>query len=300
MRMPQLPRAHLDAAETSRPGKAGSGGDPLYILSDEALAGSCGVHLAFAGRSGGLSEPPYRGLNLATHVGDDPSVVQGNRAILLDALGASDLPLLAANQVHGDDLVLVEDDGPAALDQARRTAEAGADGFVVTTGGVAVLLCFADCVPVAVVSPTGAFALVHAGWRGVVASIAPKAAGVLASCEAEGPEAPFATAADALASYNVYLGPYIHGECFEVDGEAREQLVALGGSACAPDDRHVDLGCVLRAELVQAGVRSERIVESGICTACNVDAFYSYRAEGGTCGRFGAVAFRREDGHGNS
>ena len=63
-----------------------------------------GLHAGTTLRGGGCSLPPYDGLNLADHVGDDPQAVQRNRDLL-----QQQLPLPAAprwlQQVHGTDCV---------------------------------------------------------------------------------------------------------------------------------------------------------------------------------------------------
>ena len=53
-------------------------------------------------RAGGVSGAPWDGLNLATHVGDDPAAVAQNRERLARYL---DLPAEPRwlDQVHGDD-----------------------------------------------------------------------------------------------------------------------------------------------------------------------------------------------------
>ena len=75
--------------------------DPLHIVTDDALARETGVRVVLTGRKGGLSTGDYRGLNLAGHVGDDPSSVEENRALLMRVLGAPDVPVVVPNQVHG-------------------------------------------------------------------------------------------------------------------------------------------------------------------------------------------------------
>ena len=57
--------------------------------------------------------------------------------------------------------------------------------MAVDVPGVTALLCFADCTPVIVASPTGAFAVAHAGWRGVLAGIPAKAVSAVAALDAE-------------------------------------------------------------------------------------------------------------------
>ena len=140
-----LPAPHLTARRF--------GARRLLLLTDEALFECAGVRIAFTGREGGKSSGPYSSLNLGSHVDDDPAAVEANRAILLDALGAGDTRLIVPNQVHGDTIVRIDDTASAALDAACRRAADGADAVAVAVEGVAALLCFADCVPVIVVSP---------------------------------------------------------------------------------------------------------------------------------------------------
>ena len=137
----------------------------LDAYTDESLFEACGVRIAFTTRQGGVSAGPYASLNLGSHVDDDLSLVEKNRKIVLSSLSCGDAPLIVPKQVHGDRVLSVSDakDVRAVADDAAQ----GADGIVVGASRVAALLCFADCVPVIIVSPTGRFAVVHAGWRGV-------------------------------------------------------------------------------------------------------------------------------------
>lgn len=50
---------------------------------------------------------------------------------------------------------------------------------------------------------------------------------------------------------------------------------------------HLDLWAANRLCLEEAGVQQIEI--SGICTACNLDDWYSHRGERGNTGRFGAL-----------
>lgn len=274
----QLPQPHLDARRL--------GARRIPALIDEELALVTGVHIAFTGRAGGVSKPPYDELDLATHVGDDPVDVERNRVLLLDALGASGASLVALNQVHGTDGVEIVSREEGALAVVRENARAGADYALVAVPNTAALLCFADCAPLIVVSPTGRFAVVHAGWRGTVAHIASKAVRALAHCDGDdaGPSA--------AHGYNAYIGPHIRSECFECGDEVVRAFVDGFGSDVAPDPHHVDLSAALREDLASAGVDPARIVDAGICTKCHFDQYYSYRASGGVCGRHGAIAVR--------
>lgn len=259
----------------------------IPVLTDDVLFERTGVRIAFTGREGGVSTGPYASLNLGNHVGDDASAVERNRALLLEALGAPAVPVVVPSQVHGDELVRVADASPHAIDAACDRARAGADALAVGVSEVAALLCFADCVPVIIVSPTGRFAVAHAGWRGVENGIAARAVRRLAEDDAAqlGP--------DASRRYNVYVGPHIHAECFETGSDVRDRFSSRFGSSCIPDERHVNLLEALTLGLEEAGVVRERVADAGVCTTCSSDDYFSYRASGGVCGRHGAVAFRK-------
>jgi copper oxidase (laccase) domain-containing protein len=55
---------------------------------------------------------------------------------------------------------------------------------------------------------------------------------------------------------------------------------------------HFDLWAANRRCLSDAGVQTIEV--AGVCTACRMDEFYSYRAEKGRTGHFGAVMALRE------
>lgn len=94
---------------------------------------------------------------------------------------------------------------------------------------------------------------------------------------------------------NAYIGPYIHSECFEVSEQIARDFSDSFGSSCTPDARHVDMGRALRTDLAEHGIAENRIADAGVCTRCENERFYSYRGQGGTCGRHGAIAVRRPD-----
>ena len=112
----------------------------LSFLTDEPLFAATGVRLGFSRRPGGVSEPPYDGLNLGDHVEDDPMAVAENRALLLDAAGLGSTRLLTLNQVHGDVVLALDDDAAAAWEEVTRAGAAGADGVAVAVPDVAFVL----------------------------------------------------------------------------------------------------------------------------------------------------------------
>lgn len=256
----------------------------VTLLGDPSRPG--GVTFGFSERTGGVSQGEFASLNLGSRCGDEPSAVAKNRALALRALGADGFAssLVEPKQVHGDTIVTVRSNAAEELDSARAQAQEGADAIVCLASGVPVLLCFADCTPVVLVAPsTGAFAVVHSGWRGTLARISAKAAKVLVQESGESPQ-------DILA----YIGPHIMGADYEVSSELIESFIAEFGTIAKAEGTtsNLDLSACVIAALIDAGLLRANIVDSEISTATNLDRFYSYRAEHGACGRHAAIAFR--------
>jgi polyphenol oxidase len=145
------------------------------------------------------------------------------------------------------------------------------------------LLRYADCTPVLIYDPAHhALAVVHSGWRGTVQGAARAAVAALAESYGSHP-------GDMVAA----IGPSIGPCCYEV---GREVVDAVRAVFARPDEllpirvgglRHFDLWMANWRWLAEAGIR--QIEVSGMCTACHNDEFYSYRAEAGRTGHFGAV-----------
>ncbi len=129
----------------------------------------------------------------------------------------------------------------------------------------------ADCVPVFVVHPSGVAALLHAGWRGVVAGILPAAIRQLesAGCRA--------------AELRVHTGPAICAHCYEVGAEVAAQLT--GRPVDGP--RRVDLRAILAGQARALGVTE--FSSSDRCTSDHGgdQLFFSHRA--GDSGRQAAA-----------
>lgn len=253
--------------------------DGVAIHTVPSLFESCGVGIAFTERIGGVSDGPYSSLDLAAHVGDDPSRVDANRFRMLESIGIGMLAdrLTTAEQVHGTTVTRVNasEAGSGAIASGGRPPVPASDALWTTERGVPLLLLYADCVPVILVRPSvPAVAVVHAGWRGAAAGIVGKAVTELAGLPG---------AEDLVA----FVGPHIGVCCYEFGPDAvshfNPAFVTITGVSS-----HLDLGAAVAADLERSGVPRGRQWHLGICTAHNTDRFYSHRADGQT-GRHGAL-----------
>jgi YfiH family protein len=228
-------------------------------------------HHGFTSRAGGVSEGPFQSLNLGLKWGDARENVLENRRRLLAAARSSALYLAA--QVHGARVIPVRaGDDPATI------AREQADGVCSDVAGIAVGVYVADCVPVLLADPrTGAFAAVHAGWRGTAAGIMAAAIDTMAGAYGSAP-----------ADLRVALGPAISACCFEVGAEVATAFGPWPAAIIEEEGRkpHVDLRLVLREQARAAGVPPGSIDASAACTKCDPEGrFYSYRRDASLTGQ---------------
>ena len=249
----------------------------------------------FSTRLGGVSPLPTKRkvLNLGFTSWDDRQNVLENRRRFQSALGAAEFTLVALKQIHSD-VVCVFDAAPGIA--------CSGDASVTKEKNLLLAVQTADCVPILLVDPKNrAVAAVHAGWRGTLQRIVAKTLGQL--------QMQFGTrASDVLAA----IGPAIGGCCYEVGtevaiafqsqfpkaaewfdeprtGEEPNPLQWLNmrppGHQPPPKNVRLDLRKANRSQLLDAGLRSENIYTSDLCTACRQDVLFSYRKEGAASGR---------------
>lgn len=218
--------------------------------------------VAFSSRAGGVSEGPYDSLNLGRMTGDDVERVDENRRRLCAEIGTTPDRLALNRQIHSSLVHRAE---------AGARAEPG-DGLWTEEPDLPVLAMSADCLPVAlarVESGLPGVAVLHAGWRGLLAGIV-----------AEGVRALGGRA-------HAAIGPAIGPCCYEVGPEVAEPFAAAFG-ADVLRDRNLDLWTAAERALRAAGV--EEVERIDLCTACNPELFFSHRRTGKPRGVQGVIA----------
>ncbi len=242
----------------------------------ESLAQHAQVTHAVFTRLGGKSSGDFSSLNVGQELGDDPPTVQENLHLIFQTLGLNSARVATARQVHGARVTVV------GADQ-RGTAQPQTDSLISAEPGTCLLLRFADCLPLMLYDPVRrAIALVHAGWRGLVAGVVRNTVLRLQHAFACRPR-------DLVAG----LGPTIGPCCYEVGPDLILKLQRVFDDPRQfllpqpPGTPHFDLPGAVRWQLRQEGV--QQIEASGMCTACHTDEFFSHRAEQGRTGRFAAV-----------
>jgi YfiH family protein len=227
--------------------------------------------VSFTTRLGGVSEGPYASLNLGILTHDEPGSVVENRRRLSAEVGVDPETATMAWQVHGADVVRADGRGIARPG----TPLERCDGLWTEQPGRGLLLLTADCLPVALARTNGnpGLAVLHLGWRGLLAGLVAAGARALGG-------GPFAAA----------IGPGI-GPChYEVGEEVAGPFRERYGDAVLRG-QNLDLAEAAERELRTAG--AETVERVGLCTFCEEELFFSHRRDRGVTGRQGVIAALR-------
>jgi len=245
-----------------------AGGIPC--LRFPQITGLPGFYHGVFTRHGGVSPPPFDSLNISYAVGDDPACVDENLRRLREAAGTENLCFM--DQRHGTGVVVLE----SRVSQGFSDAPPEADAMITDIPFAGLLVKQADCQAVILYDPEKAVAAnVHCGWRGNVHNII----GTTVETMTER----FGCDSDVLMAV---VGPSL-GPCCAQFVDYRE-LFPRSFTRFMLREGFFDLWAISCSQLLEAGLRQERISVAGICTRCHPELFYSYRGEGRT-GRFGTV-----------
>ncbi len=206
----------------------------------------------------------------------DVPLTEVQRAYLQKNCGVDIAQVFWRKQVHGNNILVADKSFVIPASSTVIPAKAGiqveADAFITNEKNLPIAIRTADCVPVFIFDPRHrAIGLAHAGWKGTYKAIAAKT--VQRMREKYASQAP---------DLKIVLGPGIRECCYQVGEEFRDYFPAY------VQDRgrllYVDVIGANRDQLLQAGVGSENILDSGICTCCNKN-YFSFRRDGAKAGR---------------
>jgi len=259
----------------------------------------------FSTRTGGKSVIYSPGqnlgeLNLGFTPADDRKNAVANRRLLLKRMtGDPEFPLVLLQQIHSSIIRSVTNK------DAGEVARHRGDGMMTAEAGILLAIQTADCIPVLIADRKKKVAAAfHAGWRGTLKRIVENGVGRM--------RLEFGSKPKNLVAA---IGPGIGQCCYAVGEEVRSEFTsqfayadslfrdvydsdpvkekypllfltarAPGHSNIGPS-LHLDLVEANRRQLLDAGLKPEAISVAGLCTSCNSNRFFSYRAEHGFTGR---------------
>ena len=231
-----------------------------------------GCVVGFTTRVGGVSGGAFESLNLGALTDDDPLNVAENRRRACEVVGGDAATATMAWQHHSAE---VREAQPRGI-VTPRTQFDRCDGLWSDQPAQAMMLLTADCLPVAVGRESRsrrppALAVLHVGWRGLLAGIVARGAEALGG-------GPLAAA----------VGPGIGPCCYEVGEDVSEPFRAAFGDEIVTDGR-LDLWSATEQTLRSAGCG--QVERSDLCSYCHPELFFSHRRDRGRTGRQGVVGY---------
>lgn len=214
-------------------------------------------------RHGGMSTMPYSSFNLATHVGDELTVVNQNRAML-------DIPgeLQWLEQTHSS----------RAVELPCEETIPKADAAYTSKQNVVCTVMTADCLPLLITDKQGScVAAIHVGWRGLCD-------GIIESTIKKLPVDP--------ETLLVWLGPAIGPDVYEVGEEVYDAITLFDDGDHADDETkqafsptsegHWLFNIYRLAKLRLNRIGVTQIYGGDHCTLSEEKDFFSYRRDGVT------------------
>lgn len=243
--------------------------DVVYLTSD-ILSHNKTAHF-FSTKLGGESSGVYASMNLGIYTNDEPDVIVENFVRIAEATGVGLEEIVYMNQVHGDRILVVEEQNFEEI------AGSDADALITRSSKIAIGVFTADCVPILLHdASSGVIAAVHAGWKGTKLEIVRKTIEVM--CNELG-----ANVKDIRAA----IGPSIGSCCYEVEDETAVHFSCKQKQK--PEGKwHIDLAQENKSQMISSRLLEENIDVCGMCTKCGDSLFYSYRRDNAETGRMGA------------
>ena len=234
-------------------------------------------------RDGGFSVENYSSLNMSYN-GDDPEAVLKNRQKVAESLEVPLEHFVFCHQTHSLNVRIVgkkERGKGVYLNNGDELYEV--DAMITNETDTMLCLKMADCIPIICFDPVNnVIAALTAGWELTANKMAVKTVNTMSEVFGTLPS-------DVIVGMGVGAGRC----CYEVDETIFSKLKASvhsntveWGLYLEKDNRFfVDLKQINRIQLEEIGVLKDNIEISEICSICESEKHFSYRASEGKTGR---------------
>ena len=247
---------------------------------------------AFSTKEGGVSEGIFSTMNLSFTRGDDIDKVKENYRRFFDAVGFALNNMVMSDQIHETDIMKIDEKKINEINEESKGIEdrvcKNIDGLITNLPNVPLVTFYADCVPLYFVDTVNkAIGLSHSGWRGTVKGMGIKTVEAMVREYGSNPE-----------NIVAVVGPSICQDCYEVSKEVvdefhKEYYDKFDVSSIYYEKENgkmqLNLWEANRQILLLAGLKSENIVISNVCTSCHSDLLFSHRKTNGKRGNLIAV-----------
>ena len=212
--------------------------------------------------------------SLALHTEEDPEKIVKNRKQFSNIF--PNFKFIGAKQTHSANIHIVKEAKERGWNSLEDAIE-NTDALITNQVNVMLSILTADCVPILLFDAQNkVIAAVHAGWKGTQKEIVKKTVEKMQEVFDSHPK-------NILAS----IAPSIGKCCYEVDWNVAKNFLKVENAYTQNKTKYMlDLPHINKTQLLNAGLKEEHIELSNVCTACEVQDYFSYRKEGGCSGRF--------------
>lgn len=193
-----------------------------------------------------------------------------NRGAFLSQLKINPKDLVVPALAHSFHIAVVDASHKGMGSTDSKTAILATDGLITKEKGIYLMVTVADCLPVLIYDPILKIAgILHAGWRGIIAQIIPKAIDkfkILGSSQ------------DHLL---FGIGPGICQKHFVVKKDVLDLFSEYYPSATfiRNNDGYVDLKKAIILDLKNIGIFGHNIEAANLCPVCENGVYGSFRKE---------------------
>ncbi|MBQ8278386.1 MAG: peptidoglycan editing factor PgeF [Roseburia sp.] len=259
-------------------------GVTVPLLHFKQLEEVAGITHCFTTRGGGVSENEFATMNFSVVRGDKEEAVLENYRRISLALGTEIGQFVCTDQTHTTNVrkVTKADAGKGVV---RSKDYTDVDGLITNEPGLVLSTFYADCVPLYFVDPVHkAIGLSHSGWRGTVNKMGQVTIEAMQKEYGSRPEDLYCA-----------IGPSICQDCYEVSRDVAEEFQkAFPGHEekilwqKSEEKFQLDLWKANEIVMLEAGILSEHLAVTNICTCCNHEELFSHRASKGKRGNLAA------------
>ncbi len=203
--------------------------------------------------------------------GSEPQNVE-NRKVFFRKNGIESELVIVPDIVHGNHVI--------TIDAESKRFQEKTDALVTSDKGIYLSVTVADCLPILFYDPIrGNIGIAHMGWRGALSGVVTETMSALIKLGSD------------ARNVSVAIGPCIQKCHFEILKEnaplykeyAEFVYYERAGSTQAVSGQggkvYVDLPKIASKQLEQAGIPSENINASDVCTFCEKEKWFSYRRD---------------------
>jgi len=216
---------------------------------------------------------PYS-FSLALHTKEEPNKILQNRNFLKQSF--PNMSFVVANQTHSSNIYIVTKKKEIGWQKLEDAIE-NCDALITNQTNIMLTILTADCVPILLLDPKQkVISAIHAGWKGTKQEIVFKTIEKMKEKFNSNPS-------DIIAG----VAPSIGKCCYEVDWNVAQHFENIENAYDKIGEKYMlDLPYINKTQLLKAGVEEKNIELCNICTACEVENYFSYRKERGCSGRF--------------